>query len=153
VKLTAKAIRSEGWWAVEVPEIKGLFTQARRLDQVKAMVLDAASLLTDRPESDFEVALEVDLPGHVGDWVESVHRYAETAREAQAEASHLARKAAHELAVEGLPLRDIGSILDVSHQRVGQLLAGFKDLKIEEPRGIPAWTKQESEDVHHATNG
>jgi hypothetical protein len=40
---------------VEVPEIEGLYTQARRLDQVTEMVLDGASLLTDRPESDFEV--------------------------------------------------------------------------------------------------
>lgn len=39
------AVPSDGMWAVEVPEIPGLFTQARSLDQVGAMVADAAELL------------------------------------------------------------------------------------------------------------
>lgn len=59
MKLTANATRSDGWWAVDVPEIEGLFTQARRLDQVPAMVQDAAALLTGRPETDFEVVVEL----------------------------------------------------------------------------------------------
>lgn len=56
--LTARSTRSGGWWAVEVPEVQGLFTQARRLDLVPAAVLDAAALLTGRPESDFEVIID-----------------------------------------------------------------------------------------------
>ena len=43
--VTARVTRSEGWWAISVEEIPGLFTQARRLDQVANMVRDAASLL------------------------------------------------------------------------------------------------------------
>ena len=42
---TARVTRSEGWWAISVEEIPGLFTQARRLDQVADMVRDAGSLL------------------------------------------------------------------------------------------------------------
>ncbi|PLS30924.1 transcriptional regulator [Bifidobacterium margollesii] len=42
---TAVCTRSGGWWAVEVPEIPGLFTQARHLDQVEDMVRDAAGML------------------------------------------------------------------------------------------------------------
>ncbi len=43
--VTARVARSEGWWAISVEEIPGLFTQTRRLDQVADMVRDAASLL------------------------------------------------------------------------------------------------------------
>ena len=43
--VTARVTRSDGWWAISVDEIPGLFTQARRLDQVADMVRDAASLL------------------------------------------------------------------------------------------------------------
>ena len=32
MKVTAEATRSGGWWAVEVPEVDGAFTQACRLD-------------------------------------------------------------------------------------------------------------------------
>ncbi|WP_212741332.1 hypothetical protein [Bifidobacterium moukalabense] len=45
INVTAIAERCDGWWAVEVPEIPGLFTQARRLDQIDGMVGDAAGLL------------------------------------------------------------------------------------------------------------
>ena len=55
MKLTALVERGTGWWVVEVPEIKGLLTQARSLAQVPAMVKDAATLLTDEPEDSFEV--------------------------------------------------------------------------------------------------
>lgn len=54
-KLTANAERDGRWWAVTVPEVDGLFTQTRRLDQVEAMVKDAAALLTGEPEDAFEV--------------------------------------------------------------------------------------------------
>lgn len=52
--LTARCARSEGWWAVEVPEVPGLFTQARRLDQVPEAVVDAASLLTGWSRAELE---------------------------------------------------------------------------------------------------
>ena len=45
IDVTARVTRSNGWWAISVLEIPGLFTQAKRLDQVERMVLDAASLL------------------------------------------------------------------------------------------------------------
>lgn len=57
MELTAFCHRSEGWWAIEVPEIPGLYTQARKLSQVKMMVLDAATLLTDRPAGDFHARI------------------------------------------------------------------------------------------------
>jgi predicted RNase H-like HicB family nuclease len=57
--VTARATRSGTWWAVEVPEIPNLLTQARRLDQVEAMVREAAELL----EVDIDaVAVVVDAP-------------------------------------------------------------------------------------------
>lgn len=45
VNTTAICRRANGWWAVEVPGIPGLFTQVRRLDQVETMVRDAADML------------------------------------------------------------------------------------------------------------
>ena len=58
MKLTAKVERSGKWWAIEVPELPGLFTQARRLDQVAAMVREAAAAHTDQPQDSFEVHVE-----------------------------------------------------------------------------------------------
>lgn len=44
-KVTAVVISSGDWFAVEVPEVGGLFTQASRLDEVEGMVRDAAKML------------------------------------------------------------------------------------------------------------
>lgn len=58
MKLTAKVERSGGWWAVEVPEVPGLYTQAERLDQVEAVVRDAAAVLTGQAEESFDVTVD-----------------------------------------------------------------------------------------------
>ena len=60
MELTADCTRYDGWWVVTVPGVRGLHTQVRRLDQVEAMVKDAASLLLDRPESDFTITVRID---------------------------------------------------------------------------------------------
>ncbi len=38
MKVTAKVTHTGDWWAIAVPEVPGLFTQAKRLDQVEEMV-------------------------------------------------------------------------------------------------------------------
>lgn len=121
--LTARSTRSGGWWAVEVPEVQGLFTQARRLDLVTAAVLDAAALLTGRPESDFDVVvvpvLDADDLSVVRDARE---RRAELA-EAEQAAARASRAAVARLRAEGLTVRDVAEIMGMSPQRVSQLVA------------------------------
>ncbi len=43
--VTAIATRTGKWWAIEVPQIPGLYTQAKHLNQVEDMVRDAASAM------------------------------------------------------------------------------------------------------------
>ena len=45
-QVTATATRVGSWWAIEVPEVPGAFSQARRLSQVAAMAADAVATLT-----------------------------------------------------------------------------------------------------------
>ena len=60
-QLTATATRSEGWWAVSVPEVDGLFTQARHLDDIPAMVRDALTLFPELgiDPADTEISVEM----------------------------------------------------------------------------------------------
>ena len=46
---TAVARRAGDWWAISVPELKGVHTQARRLSRVEAMARDAIALMLDVP--------------------------------------------------------------------------------------------------------
>jgi predicted RNase H-like HicB family nuclease/bifunctional DNA-binding transcriptional regulator/antitoxin component of YhaV-PrlF toxin-antitoxin module len=56
------ATREGGWWSIEVPEIPGVFSQARRLDQAEYMARDAIALMLEVPEDSFDVVVEAQLP-------------------------------------------------------------------------------------------
>lgn len=57
MKVTAHATRSGDWWAIEIPEVPGVFTQARRLDHVAAMAADAVAVTTGANPDAIEVAV------------------------------------------------------------------------------------------------
>lgn len=119
MKVTAYATRSQGWWAVEVPDIDGLITQARRLDQVVDQVRDAAQLLDDIDPDTLDVDI-VPQVAHADD-ARAARALADEARSRQEQASAAMRSAARELAAEGLSIRDVGQILGVSFQRAQKL--------------------------------
>lgn len=117
-KVTAIAQRSEGWWAIEVPEIPGLFTQTRRLDQVDKMVRDAAKML------DYEID-ETDIRPKLSEEDERMLKELLDARseanEAQEKASYLTRQTIDVFRKKGMTVRDIAGMIGVTPQRVSSL--------------------------------
>src|SRR5438445_9848549 len=59
---TARCQRSGDWWAISVTELRGVHTQARRLEKAEAMVRDAIALFLDVPSDSFDVRIEPVLP-------------------------------------------------------------------------------------------
>ena len=114
----AVARRSGGWWAIEVPEIPGLFTQTRRLDQVEGMVRNAAQLL------DCEIS-QVEVRPKLGKQDEKMLKELLAARaeadEAQVKASRLVREAIDALRKQGMTVRDVADIIGLTPQRVSAL--------------------------------
>lgn len=103
--------------------LKGGYTQARRLDQVEAMVREVVSLLLDLPEDSFDVRVDPALPADIKREVDEARALREKAERAQQDATRAAAKAAADLVKrERLTIRDAGRILGLSHQRVDQLL-------------------------------
>ena len=116
--VTARVTRSEGWWAISVEEIPGLFTQARRLDQVANMVRDAASLLGAEVDA-VEVLPVLDSDSQrMLEELEAARREAEEKRRIS---SSLTRQIIRRFREEGLTLRDIASLVGLSQQRVAVL--------------------------------
>ncbi|MBA2373619.1 MAG: type II toxin-antitoxin system HicB family antitoxin [Chloroflexi bacterium] len=110
-----------GWWAIRVAELPGVFSQAKPLDRVPGMARDAISMFMDVQRDSFDVTVREILPP-------DAERIVAEAREARADAtarqevaSIKSREAVRTLTVLGLPQRDIGRLLNLSHQRVGQL--------------------------------
>jgi hypothetical protein len=124
----ARCRRVDGWWAVDVYDpsgvrVRGAHTQARRLDQVEGMVKEVISLLLDLPEEVVRVRLDPELPPDLLQEVERAKALRDQAEEAQREAADAVARAATDLVKrEHLTVRDAGRILDLSHQRVDQLV-------------------------------
>lgn len=118
---TVTAERDRGWWAIRVVELPGVFSQARRLDGVERMARDAIALLRDVPPDSFEVVVKERLLPEVERVVAEALDARSEAFRRQAVASMKSREAVEALTRLGLPQRDIGRLLEMSHQRVGQL--------------------------------
>ena len=119
-----EAVRSGNWWSITVPELSGVFSQAKRLDQVEATAREAIAMMLDIAEAEVG-SLEVDVtpPATVVEVLKRLEDFVATANEATDAATAARREAAQLLRDEGLPIRDVGELIGVSHQRVSQILA------------------------------
>ena len=119
---TAWARRSGGWWAIDVPELPGVYSQARRLDRVEPMARDAIALFLDVDPATLDIRVETNLPSELRRDVDAVGRLRAEADRLQAESSGALRHLTQELLGRGLSVRDAAAILGISHQRVSQLV-------------------------------
>jgi predicted RNase H-like HicB family nuclease len=134
-RYTVTATREGGWWELDVKELDGVFTQARRLDQAEAMARDVIATMLDVPEDSFDVDVMPTLMGPLaGELAEALRARGEAA-EAQETARRATDQAARRLQEEGLPVRDIGRLLGVSYQRAAKLLSGTASAKRETTTG------------------
>ena len=124
---TALAERGDGWWAITVPELRGVFSQARRLGRVESMARDAIALFLDIPADSFEVTVREVIDPEADVLVAEAIQARADAIEHQRIAARKSREAVRTLDRLGLPQRDIGRVLHLSHQRVAQLLTSSGD--------------------------
>lgn len=120
---TARCRRSGAWWAIDVPELRGVYSQARRLDQVEGMARDAIALFLDVPDDSFDVILQPVLPEELELELQEAKTARSRADDAGREAQDAVRRVTRRLHDElRLTVRDAGAILGVSRQRAQQLL-------------------------------
>ncbi|MFY1699469.1 type II toxin-antitoxin system HicB family antitoxin [Solwaraspora sp. WMMA2101] len=111
--------RVGNWWAISVPELKGVHTQARRLDQVAAMAREAIALLLDIDPDRVEVDVRPELPGMVSVALDARR----AAQDADEKAERATATAVLALLRDGYTVRDAGALLGLSPQRISQIAA------------------------------
>jgi hypothetical protein len=115
--------REGRWWAVEIPELDRV-TQAARLADVDAEARDYIAVTLDVPPSTVKMRVIVDDTPHarcVQDRSERIRVHREMAEQHEAQAVAETAVLARELAQDGVPTRDIATLVGVSFQRVSQL--------------------------------
>lgn len=113
--------RSGDWWAIQVPELDGVFSQARRLDQVEAMARDAIALMVEVPEDSFDLEMAVSAPESLSDLLEAYRRERDVADKSSIRAAELAVEIVSRADDEHLTVRDLGELMRLSFQRVQQI--------------------------------
>ena len=118
-----RVVRSGRWWAIEVPELRGVHSQARRLDQVEYMARDVIALMLNVPEDSFDLAIDTDRDslGQLKAAVEEALAARDAATQAQDRASEAMQHAVREIRASGYTSRDAGALLGVSNQRISQI--------------------------------
>jgi len=123
MKYTVRIERDEtGAWLARVPEVPGCHTYGRSLRQAKRRIREALSLwVTDADRAD--LSFDIRLPRDTGRAVATARSVRKAADRAQREAMEATKRAAADLTGSfGLSVRDTAELLELSHQRVQQLL-------------------------------
>lgn len=128
MRYRAIAIRSDGWWAIEIADHPGIFSQARRLVEVAPQAAKALSLTLDTDVGPQDVDVE---PQFEDDDLASAMDGACRQRHDAERAAALAGTATVDAIVAGvgagLAQRDIGTLLGVSFQYVSKVLAKHQE--------------------------
>jgi predicted XRE-type DNA-binding protein len=88
------------------------------------MARDLIAIMEDVPADSFRLDMQITLPDDVRKDLELSADLRTQAAASQRAAAELTRGAARRLHEDGLTLRDIGKLLEVSHQRAHQLVDG-----------------------------
>ncbi|MFH0899968.1 MAG: type II toxin-antitoxin system HicB family antitoxin [Pseudomonadota bacterium] len=111
-----------GWWVASVKEVPGCHTQARTIEALRKRLREALALFVSdakRAEIAESIAMDPFARHAFRQWSKLRRREAEI-HAAQQESL---RRAVMALVDLGMSYRDVGSILDMSHQRIHQLVA------------------------------
>nr|WP_256982958.1 HicB family toxin-antitoxin system [Rhodococcus sp. 06-418-1B] len=116
--------RDGKWWMIAIPELDAL-TQARRIEDVPTMARELIALEAGVALADVAIDQRIELVAGGEDLAARVRtirdrraRLSEEEARVQTEMAEFAK----ELAAADVPVRDIGSLLGVAHQRVSQLV-------------------------------
>ncbi|MEN9736938.1 MAG: hypothetical protein RJA26_171 [Actinomycetota bacterium] len=118
--IKAQAERQGDAWVVTCPELDNFSTTAKRLDKAEELIKALAAKQMGESICDIVVTLDAVMPGIVCDIEKAQHKMSE-ATKLQEEASTEIRDVVRRAREQGLTMRDIAVLLNVTPQRVAQL--------------------------------
>jgi hypothetical protein len=127
----------DGWWAVSIPEVTGVRSDGRTLDEARRRIREALASADDvgwTEERAAKVPLREDirLPDSVWRLMSERHRALAALETAALEVARTTTELARRLVrEEGRSLRDVASLLGLSHGRIHQILLGGR-----QPKGV-----------------
>jgi len=122
-KYTVRYERDEdGYWVASVREVPGCHTQGRSIAAARERIREALGLFVDHADK-AELISDIVIPPQLKAWIEEAKKLQALAAELQISAADQMRMVAAALtSTEHFSVRDAAELLEVSHQRVQQLV-------------------------------
>lgn len=121
-EFTSTARKDGRWWVVQCDQHPGAISQVARLDQAQEHQREAIAFVVDQPVETIGVTVRAALDPAITVELEKADRLRGEAESTAELSAQLRRQAALAMKAAGLTVRDIGTVLHVSHQRAHQLL-------------------------------
>ena len=122
---TADVTREGSDWLGDIPELEGASTYAPTLARLVEDLQDVAIMAADLPD-DADVAIELRFDDSLADVADAAsvgQARRANAQEAQ-ELAERTNRAVHQLSSDGYSVRDIATIVGITHGRVSQIAQG-----------------------------
>ena len=115
-----------GWWFASVEDVPGCHTQGRTIQEAERRIREALGLFVDDAD-DAELSRDVKLPADLAKSLEDYREARDELERAQAVSATAAAKVAVQLSSRlRLSVRDMTNFLDLSHQRIQQIITAQK---------------------------
>lgn len=115
------ARKSGPWWVLQAEAVPGAISQVKKLSEA-TIIREAIAWVEGIGEDEIEIRLVPHVDAEVDPLLAKYQAVTEQARLLEEERATLQRSLAVGLTSHGVSYRDAGQLLDVSHQRVGQLV-------------------------------
>ncbi len=121
-----------GWWFASVESVRGCHTQGRTIQEAERRIREALGLFVE-DAGEAELVRDVKLPEDLERALEEYRAAREELERAQAASSEAAERVAGELSARlRLSVRDMATFLDLSHQRIQQIIAAKNRGRLEQ---------------------
>ena len=121
-QFTSIARKDGRWWVVQCEQHPGAISQVARLDQAQEHQREAIAFVANLPQETIVVTVRAVLDPAITLEIQAADKLREEAESAAGLSATRRRHAALAMKAAGLTVRDIGTVLHVSHQRAHQLL-------------------------------
>lgn len=121
--IEATASKEGKWWNVSIPELDQV-TATKKMSNVYEYATDLAALILDIPEKEIEVRVTFRLHDEVEAAWKIAREETRTAKELTMSAAARTRTVVKALHDDDCTVREIAVLLDISNQRVSQIIRG-----------------------------
>lgn len=121
--IDATASKEGKWWTIAIPELDQV-TATRKMSDVREYATSLAAVVLDVPEACVDVRVSFGLHEAVEAAWQAARDETRTARELTMSAAANTRTVIRTLHDDGCTVREIAVLLDISNQRVSQIIRG-----------------------------